>query len=159
MELTQTLSLASSVRLKQTNLRPFYKKGGCQRTSHSTFHSRPGWNARLQDEAKRKKSQKHQGTTFREEAKYTRMCKCPQLPWHSWRATLPNPRPRRRRQGPCTSLQRITTERAQGNRADIGRDEDEWARRTTFTSPNVYEAALGTIRTLSNSRKQCIPQN
>lgn len=102
MELTQSLSLASSVRLKQTNLRPFYKKGGCQRTSHSTFHSQPGWNARLQDEAKRKKSQKHQGTTFREEAKYTKMCKCPQLPWHSWRATLPNPRPRRRRQGPCS---------------------------------------------------------
>lgn len=48
VQLTQTLSLASSVRLKQTNLRPFYKKGGCQRTSHSTFHSRPGWNAECQ---------------------------------------------------------------------------------------------------------------
>lgn len=34
-ELTQTLSLASSVQLKQTSLRPFYKMGGCQRTSHS----------------------------------------------------------------------------------------------------------------------------
>lgn len=36
------LSLASSVQLKQTNLRPFHKKGGCLRTSLSQL-SIPSW--------------------------------------------------------------------------------------------------------------------
>lgn len=54
------LSLASSVQLKQTNLRPFYKKGGVSEdVTLLTFHSPPGWNARLLDEAKRKKSQNY----------------------------------------------------------------------------------------------------
>lgn len=49
-----------------------FKRGGCQRTSHSELSIPPGWNARLQDVARRKESQKHWRNSSREEAKYTR---------------------------------------------------------------------------------------
>ena len=56
--------------------------------------------------SQKKKSQQHQGTTSREEVKYRRMFKCPQVPWHSGWAILPHPQSGRKRQGIRTSLQR-----------------------------------------------------
>lgn len=85
--------------------------------------------------SQKKKSQQHQGTTSREEVKYRRMFKCPQVPWHSGWAILPHPQSGRKRQGIRTSLQRgWHADQAPWNRPHIRHADDQQGEQNCSTS-------------------------